>query len=530
MPTLQFKGRNSIWSHHLSVPYHALEEVREWDYRSERGEGNLIVEGDNLLALRALQPRYGGKIKCIYIDPPYNTGNEGWVYNDKVNNPMIRSWLGKTVDKEDLTRHDKWLCMMVPRLQLLRELLTEDGVIFVSIDDNEVHNLRSVMDDIFGEENFVSTIIWHSKYTTANDASYVSYQHENVLFYAKDKRNFKIGLFERTEKQDSAYKNPDNDKKGPWKVTPLHAKTGQESGNYSIRFPNGITWTAPAGRYPRYSKKRLLDIYNEGGLHFNTRGNVDKKTYLSEVKQGLTVGSVWYHQEVGHTHENNEELANLFGKGFFDNPKGTKLIKRILIVANTKEDDIILDSFAGSGTTMDAVMALNKEDGGNRRCIMVQMTEATPQAPDKNICRDITRERIQRAIDKYGYESGFKYLCVGASMDPEDMLDGKLPSYERFAEYVFYLATGQHIQVQGSDPHTHYVGMYGQDAIYLLYEQNMEVLTEMALTQKIAEQIIAHNTKKRKIIFAPACFLDNEYMEEKNIDFVSVPYNLFECT
>ena len=160
MPTLGFKGRSIIWNHHLGIPYHALEEVSSLHYRPEAGSGHVIVEGDNLLALKALLPRYSGRVKCIYIDPPYNTGNEGWAYNDKVNSPMIKEWLGRTVDKEDLTRHDKWLCMMVPRLRLLRELLRDDGVIFISIDDNEVHNLRTVMDEIFGEENFVANVVW----------------------------------------------------------------------------------------------------------------------------------------------------------------------------------------------------------------------------------------------------------------------------------------------------------------------------------------------------------------------------------
>ena len=184
MPTLQFKGRSTIWNHHLSVPYHALEEVRKLDYEPARGEGNLIVEGDNLLALKALLPQYAAKVKCIYIDPPYNTGNEGWAYNDKVNSPMIRDWLGRTVDKDDLTRHDKWLCMMVPRLKLLRELLRDDGVIFISIDDNEVHNLRTIMDEIFGEENFVAGLVWSGG--RKNDSKLISVSHEYIICYVRD--------------------------------------------------------------------------------------------------------------------------------------------------------------------------------------------------------------------------------------------------------------------------------------------------------------------------------------------------------
>ena len=197
-------------------------------------------------------------------------------------------------------------------------------------------------------------------------------------------------------------------------------------------------------------------------------------------------------------------------------------------MAISERRHLILDSFAGSGTAMHAVMALNKEDGGNRKCIMVQMTEAIEQAPDKNICRDITRERVKRAIEKYDFESGFKYLRVGASMDAEDMLAGQLPSYEQLAKYVFYLATGTYLETPTLDRRIHYVGANSSSAIYLIYEPDIDKLTQMALTIEIAEKIIAHNSKKRKLIYAPACFLDEEYMEEQQIDFVSVPYNLFE--
>ena len=209
-------------------------------------DGNLIIEGDNLYALKALMPVYAHRVKCIYIDPPYNTGNEGWQYNDNVNSPMMRNWLKQNgIGTDDLERHDKWLCMMWPRLQLLKELLADDGVIFVSIDDNECHHLKIIMDEIFGESNFLASISWWSKYTLSNDASNVSYQHENILFYAKDVQQFQIGLLPRTQEMDDAYTNPDNDPKGSWKPTPLHAKSGREKDRYSMTFPNGITWECP---------------------------------------------------------------------------------------------------------------------------------------------------------------------------------------------------------------------------------------------------------------------------------------------
>ena len=248
MPTLDWIGKSAVVNHHRQVPYRDLccdNELSAGDPDS----GNLLVQGDNLLALKALLPSYAGKVKCIYIDPPYNTGSEGWIYNDNVNSPEIREWLGKVVGKEaeDLSRHDKWLCMMYPRLVLLREFLSEDGVIFISIDDNEVHNLRAVMGEIFGDQNFVANVIWQKKYTRANDATYFSDNHDFLVCFARDKKRFRIGRIERTNAQDKAYKNPDNHPLGPWKPTPLHAKSGTDARPY--RFRNGVVGNRPRARF-----------------------------------------------------------------------------------------------------------------------------------------------------------------------------------------------------------------------------------------------------------------------------------------
>lgn len=374
---------------------------------------NIIIEGENLEVLKLLSTSYREQIKCIYIDPPYNTGKD-FVYSDNFTEDKKPYWEqtgvtenGVKVDTNvdtDGRYHSNWLNMMYSRLLIARTLLREDGVIFISIDDNEVHHLRKLCDEVFGEENFVSDIIWHSKYTTSNDAKYVSRQHEHILLYAKQLDEFEIGLLDRTEEMDNAYKNPDNDPKGEWKATPLHAKSGNENNNYTIEFPNDRTWTPPKGRYPRYSKSRLMDIYNEGGLYFNKSGGIDKKTYLSEVKQGKTTGSVWSFNEVGSSHHANEQLADLFEKGMFDNPKPTNLIKTCIKIANG-EDSIILDFFGGSGTTGQAVMELNKEDGGNRKFILVQIPEATEESSEafkagyKKIS-DITIERNKRVVEK----------------------------------------------------------------------------------------------------------------------------------
>ncbi|MFH1048801.1 MAG: site-specific DNA-methyltransferase [Patescibacteria group bacterium] len=332
---------------------------------------NLIIKGNNLIALHSLKEQFAGKVKLIYIDPPYNTGNDGFGYNDNYN-------------------HSAWLVFMKNRLEIAKQLLVENGSFWISLNDDEVHYAKILCDEIFGRDNFISTIIWHSKYTTSNDAKFVSYQHENILFYVKNKSQFEIGGFDRTDKQNQSYRNPDNDIKGVWKATPLHAKSGKEENNYTIEFPNGYKWTPPKGRYPRYSKSRLLEIYKENGLYFNKSGGVDKKTYLSEVKKSITPGSVWGYEEVGHTHANNEELANLLGKGIFDNPKGTYLIKKICKVGNVNDGDIILDYHAGSGTTAHAVLELNKEDGGSRQFILCEQMD---------YIKTVTKERVKKVIE-----------------------------------------------------------------------------------------------------------------------------------
>ena len=528
MPTLQFKGRNTIWNHHLSVPYHALEEVRELDYEPQKGDGNLIVEGDNLLALKALLPQYAGKVKCIYIDPPYNTGNEGWAYNDKVNSPMIRDWLGRTVDKDDLTRHDKWLCMMVPRLKLLRELLRDDGVIFISIDDNEVHNLRAIMNEIFGEDQ-MDCMIWRKsgdgRDGKMKNTTTFRKDHEYLILSFRNQKTLKKSL--EKPNWENSYPNPDNDPRGNYKAGSISRKEDASDENhrnyYTVVSPSGEKFT----RQFEVSQEEFEKLDGDNRIYWGKNSDaVPAIKIFEDEERAINTSSLILKK--GTSTEGKKEIEELFANiDAFSNPKPTTLIRKIIQIS-TEKDDLILDSFSGSGTTMHAVMALNKEDGGSRKCIMVQMTEGTEKEPEKNICRDITRERVKRAIEKYDFESGFKYLRVGASMDAEDMLAGQLPSYEQLAKYVFYLATGTYLEEPTLNRRIHYVGANSSYAVYLIYEPDIDKLTQMALTLEIAEDIIAHNPKKRKIIYAPACFLDEEYMEEKKVDFVSVPYNLFK--
>jgi len=527
MSSLYFKGKSAVWNHHLSVPYHTLEKDTKASLKGENDDENLIIEGDNLLALKALLPKYQGKIRCIYIDPPYNTGNEEWKYSDNVSSPLIKDWLGKTVDKEDLTRHDKWLCMMTPRLKLLRELLSEDGVIFVSIDDNEQHHLRNLMNEIFDETNFITNVIWQKKFSPQNDAKYFSDNHDFILVYAKHKNTsdeetgWVRKLLPRTEEMEERYSNPDNDPRGPWGSSDLSVKTYSESYDYPIKTPSGKTINPTRGRCWRTSKENFDKLVKDNRVWFGPKGdNVPRmKRFLSDVQDGLVPVTIWTHQEVGHNQEARQELKDLFPDVDFpfETPKPVRLINRILQLA-TDKDSIVLDSFSGSGTTANSVLDMNN-DGGNRKFILVEM---------ENYANSITAERVRRVVKRDKKKIGFTYYKLGSSIDAEAILAGKLPKYEEFAKYVFYLATGKnHPNDKKIKEKDFFAGKSGDESIYLIYKQDLNALKKLAVTLEWAEEINKKDNGK-KIVYAPACFLDEEYLDKYNIQFVSIPYNLFE--
>ncbi len=537
MPTLQFKGKNIIWNHHLSVPYHTLEEVSKLHFHPEKANGNLIIEGDNLLALKALLPMFAGKVKVVCIDPPYNTGNEGWIYNDNANSPLIKDWLGKEVGRDDLTRHDKWLCMMTPRLRLLRELLADDGVVFLNIENNEQHHLRDLMDEIFGEDNLVGTLIWRKKEGGGQADQYFVTEHEYIHVYQKSSL-FKW-LDEVIDVDEASFKKKDRD--GKFNIVKLAkwGNTARRQDRPKMYFPitapddQKVYPIAPDGSDGRWrvGKQRMSYLIENDLIYFEKKDGrwiaYEKIYYTDEMIKVIKERSILY--DIATTADASKELTALFGKkDVFENPKPVELIK-FFIQYTTEKESIILDSFSGSGTTGHAVMDLNKEDGGNRKFILVQMTEAIEAEPDKNICKDITRERINRAIEKYGYDSGFKYLRVGQPLDAETLLKGKLPEYKLFAKYVYYLCTGENLKEEKKiSEKIFFVGSFGKQAIYLIYKQDYEALTRMALNLELAEKIIADQPDKKRIVYAPACFLDEEYMEANQIEFVSIPYNLFQ--
>ena len=384
MPTLEWIGKEKVINHHQEVPFRVLDRQYSFDesgqHAGDNGSENMIIHGDNLDALKALLPRYEGRVKCIYIDPPYNTGNEGWVYNDNVNDPKIKKWLGEVVGKEgeDLSRHDKWLCMMYPRLKLLQKLLAEDGAIFISIDDAEFYNLRSICNEVFGDHNFIATIIWRKNYSPKGTAKHFSEDHDYILVFGKSADIWLPHKMPRTEKQNKAYKNPDNDPRGPWKSSDLSARNYYSKGVYEIVTPSGrVIEGPPPGSYWRVSKEKFQELDLDHRIWWGKDGNNVPaiKRFLSEVSDGIVPQTYWPYEEVGHTQDAKKEVKSIFANDMpFDTPKPTRLVERILQIASNP-DSIILDSFAGSGTTAHAVLNMNKADGGNRKFILVEMMD-----------------------------------------------------------------------------------------------------------------------------------------------------------
>ncbi len=534
MPTLDWIGKKAVVNHHNQVPFHLLREEAELS-AGEPGSGNLLVEGDNLLALKALLPYYAGQVKCIYIDPPYNTGNENWVYNDNVNSPEIRKWLGKVVggEMEDLSRHDKWLCMMYPRLCLLREMLREDGAIFISIDDNEVAHLRDVMDEIFGKKNFVATVLWQKVYSPKNTAKHFSEDHDYIVVYAKNAEIWRPKLIPRSEEQDSAYKNRDNDPRGQWKTSDLSARNPYSSGTYEIVCPSGrVIPNPPTGRYWQVSKEKFLELDADQRIWWGKDGKSipQIKRFLSDVKQGVVPQTIWFYKDVGHTQEAKKELIQLVdfpdSQSVFITPKPTRLIKRILEIASDK-DSLIIDSFAGSGPTGHAVMQLNRLDGGNRRFILVEM--------EPGICRNVTAERLRRVCNGFqkpdgsqveGLGGGFRFCALGAPAFDELGRISRDVTYTDLARHVFFTETGEPLPAGQADSHP-LIGVHNDTAIYLLFNgilKDKRPNGGNVLTQNVLTGLPAHEGPK--IVYGTACRFSPQRLKRENIVFRQIPYEI----
>ena len=526
MPTLDWIGKRAVVTHHTKAPFHLLKPRADLSLAAKpdaTDRQHLIVQGDNLLGLKALLPRYAGQVKCIYIDPPYNTGNEGWVYNDAVNSPEMRAWLGKTVgaEAEDLTRHDKWLCMMYPRLVLLRQFLREDGSLWMSIDDNEVHHARMLLDEIFGAQNFVANVVWKSTDNSNNDAKQFSNDYNHTLIYSKQKGWLPNRILNDLSKR-SHFRNPDDDPRGPWfDGNPLNSPKLRKNLMFNLIAPNGNVIHHPKNGW-RWEEATLLEKINTGEISFNEdQTNIRRRTYLYEM-ENLPDSNLWIELDItGHNRQAKYELKTIFGENntqnLFSTPKPTRLIKRILQIA-TNPDDIVLDSFAGSGTTAHAVMALNAEDGGQRKCILVEI--------DAHIAQNITAERVRRVIAREGWGDGFEYCELGETLfDPSGDIRSSV-SYADLAEHVFFVETGRvRGQVTATTPPL--VGVANDTAVYLLYNgvlKDKAVNSGNVLTPALLASLPPH--LGRKVIYGTACRLSAARLQAENITFRQIPYDV----
>ncbi len=529
MPTLDWLGKQAVVNHHREVPTRLLHCSSELSF-GDPDAGNLLVEGDNLEALKALLPYYAGKVKCIYIDPPYNTGNEGWVYNDNVNSPEIRAWLGKVVGKEaeDLSRHDKWLCMMYPRLRLLREFLHRDGSIWLSIDDAEVHALRSLMDEIFGRTNFIATNIWQKRYSRENREA-IGDVHEYILVYARDPERFKAtrNLIGLTEDQSKIYKNTNKDPRGRWRGIPMTAQGFRPNQMYEIVSPSGVVHRPPEGRCWSMIESEFRALQAEGRIYFGKDGSAQPSVirYLSEV-DGFVPWTLWTHDEVGHTDEAKKEIREIFGsQTAFDTPKPTRLIERIIQIASN-DGDIVLDSFAGSGTTGHAVMRATAIDAKKRHFILVEM--------DPRIASEVTTGRLQYAVkesapEPKGARSGYRFCKLGRPLFDEWGAINEGVTFSDLAAFVFFSDTGSPIP-QRSDGSSALIGTFDDRAIYLLFAVDQigvpDARAGNVLTVGILESLPKAPVSGSRVVYGEGCTVPSERLAAEGVVFKQVPYQL----
>lgn len=529
MPTLDWIGKKAVVKHHKEVPYRLLEPVAELSH-GDPNSGNLIVQGDNLHALKTLLPRYAGQVKCIYIDPPYNTGNESWVYNDNVNSPEISKWLGDVVGKEaeDLSRHDKWLCMMYPRLVLLKQFLREDGSIWISMDDSEIAQLRCLMDEVFGRQRFIACNVWQKRYSRENRGA-IGDVHEYVLVYAMNPE-----LFQSTRnrvpidaKQAAVYKNPNNDPMGRWRGIPMTAQGYRPNQMYEIETPSGRKVRPPEGRCWSTIESEFLKLKAAGRIYFGKGGASQPNVirYLSEV-EGFVPWTWWPHEEVGHTDEAKKEIQSLLDfQTAFDTPKPTRLIQRIMQIA-TDKNSLVLDSYAGSGTTGHAVLKQNNEDGGNRKFILVEM--------DVNIATTVTAERVRRAANGYtsgkgkvmeGIGGGFQFCRLSEA--PLFKADGQIRpdvTFAQLAEFAWFVETGSGYTGTADSP---LIGIHEGRAIYLLYNgilKDRSTNGGNSLTSPILSVLPPFDGPK--VIYATRNLIGRARTEKLGIQFKQTPYAL----
>ena len=550
MPTLEWIGKDKVVNHHLDVPFRVLERKYSFDENGQRdednGSENMIIRGDNLEALKALLPRYEGRVKCIYIDPPYNTGNESWVYNDNVNDPKIKKWLGEVVGKEgeDLTRHDKWLCMMYPRLKLLQKLLADDGVIFVSLDFHEQPFMRLIMDEIFGASNYVSEIACVNKPSGRSDDKYIATAHESIIVYRKSPL-LTLGGFEPEEKITKRYNKRDTDgrlyreedlrKRGthdertdrPNLFYPFFFN--QETGELIVggndeKTPDGFIRIEPMKSKDVQGTWRWgQDTANAQKTYIHPRYMPNKQQwslfeweYLDE-RGAAKPTTLWDFKDVNSERGTEVFIKYLgFKKEDFPNPKPVGTIQRILQIA-TAGDDIILDSFAGSGTTAHAVLNMNKTDGGHRKFILVEMMDYADS---------ITAERVKRVIRGYGEGKNavegtggnFSFYDLGEPLLHGDVLNEKV-GVEKIREYVYFTDTKASLPESHPDE-PYFMGVHIGSAYYFYYEKQAVTTLNREFLHTVKTKADAY------VIYADLCTLSEAELEKYHITFKKIPRDI----
>jgi adenine-specific DNA-methyltransferase len=501
MPLLDWLNKSDAVRTVQKVPYRLLEAVPELSVGNPNTE-NMLIQGDNLQALKALLPLYAGKVKCIYIDPPYNTRSAFSHYDDNL-------------------EHSLWLSLMYPRLELLRELLAEDGSIWVSIDDNEAHYLKVMMDEVFGRKNFVTTVIWRKNYSPKSTARHFSEDHDYIVVYAKDGDRWSPNLMPRTEKQDKAYRNPDNDPRGPWKPGDLSARNFYSLGTYPIKSPSGREIPGPPnGMYWRVSEVKLQELDADKRIWWGKDGsNVPAiKRFLSEVKQGVVPQTWWSYEEVGHTQDAKREVVTLFSEDVFGTPKPEKLLQRILHIA-TNERDFVLDSFLGSGTTAAVAHKMN------RRYIGIEMGDHAETHCQPRLKKVIEGEQggISKAVNWQG-GGGFHYFRLGETIFDEHGSIHHNVKFAALAAHIWFCETRVPLANRADSP---LLGIHNDIAYYLLYNGilgDRRPQSGNVLTQTVLDSLPKHNG--RKIIYGEASRFGKPRLEAENIVFKQIPYDV----
>uniref|UniRef100_UPI0040475548 site-specific DNA-methyltransferase n=3 Tax=Yoonia sp. TaxID=2212373 RepID=UPI0040475548 len=598
MTELVFKGKEFVWNHHLAVPFRPLVMDADKGIGDARLDGNLIVQGDNLSALKALMPMYAGRVDCIFIDPPYNTGNEGWAYNDNVNAPMIKEWLeSNPIGIEDGLRHDKWCAMMWPRLRLLHELLADGGSLWMTLDDNEGHRAKLMLEEIFTEDGFVANIVWNKKYATANDQTGIAPMHDNLIVFKKDE--WSRNLLERTEKNDRQYRF--EDAQGIFRVGDYTCnKNADERPNlyYPVTNPNTgeEVWPKRSAVW-RYSQERHEENAANDLVWWGRAGESSIpafKRYRHQLKHGggTVPGTWWTHEFAGHTDEARKQLRSIFpdladADGTIT-PKPTALVGKVLDIA-TNKNSVILDSFAGSGTTAQAVLEANKRDGGNRQFILVEMEDYADRLTAERVRRvikgydfkgtqktELLREKLSwtklknadkltEQVDKienlHGHEfdkikkevkdgelivtgektvtdraeglgGAFTYCTLGEPVELDNILTGTdLPAFASLASVLFHMATSQPLDPAQIDEGRNYVGQAAGTHVWLIYRPELDWLKspDAALTMTFARKLAADHPDTRHLVFAPARYVSQRLLDAEGlaVEFVPLPFALY---